>query len=133
MKTLIAEDDPASNLLLCAALAPYAVECHSVGDGAAALELYKRSHMAGDPYRLVCLDVQMPVMDGFAALAGIRGHESDLDSIYRAKVVMVTALSDAHKAAEAFRLECDAYLVKPYNPLDISKLLDELGLHGENA
>jgi len=128
MKTLIAEDDPSSALLLSAALAPYATECHHAPDGAAALELYKCSHAAGDPYRLVCLDVQMPVMDGFAALALIRGHESSLDTARRAKVVMVTALTNDAKAAEAFRLQCDAYLVKPYRAQDIHRLLDELGL-----
>ena len=71
MKTLIAEDDFTSRLLLQAILSPYG-ECHIAVNGREALHAFNLAHEEGHPYDLVCLDIMMPELDGHAVLSALR-------------------------------------------------------------
>lgn len=124
MKTLIAEDDFSSRLLLQKILAPYG-ETHIAVDGKEAIDAFKTALEINHPYDLICLDIMMPEMDGQAVLKEIRRLEKEkgtfvLDGV---KVIMTTALSDYQNITEAFTAYCEAYLVKP---IDKRKLLDEI-------
>ena len=61
---------------------------------------------------LVVLDVKMPRMDGYEALAALR-RTGDTP------VIMLTALADDLDKLQALRLGADDYVVKPFNPLEI--------------
>lgn len=61
---------------------------------------------------LVVLDVKMPKMDGYEALATLR-RTSDTP------VIMVTALAEDLDKLQALRLGADDYVVKPFNPLEV--------------
>lgn len=61
---------------------------------------------------LVVLDVKMPRMDGYEALATLR-RTSDTP------VIMVTALAEDLDKLQALRLGADDYVVKPFNPLEV--------------
>ena len=45
-------------------------------DGMEAVDAFMMALEDGEPYDLVCLDIMMPVMDGYQALMGIRNLES---------------------------------------------------------
>lgn len=124
MKTLIVEDDFTSRLLLQGLLQPYGV-CHISVNGREAVEAFRASLAAGEPYNLVCLDIMMPEMDGQTALKQIRSLENQAGIIPSdgAKIIMTTALDDKKNIMGAFREQCDIYLVKP---IDTAKLIDEL-------
>ena len=88
-------------------------------DGREALELYKK--LKPD---LVTLDILMDEMDGFAALKAIK----DLDP--EAKAIMVTALGQKEKQAEARKLGAVGYIRKPFTMKEIS---EEIGRVLRNA
>jgi two-component system, chemotaxis family, chemotaxis protein CheY len=72
----------------------------------------------------------MPGLDGHGVLAAIRQIEESqgIRGLDRAKVIMTTASSDRKDVATAFRSECDAYLIKPIDEIQLKLRLGELGL-----
>lgn len=128
MRILIAEDDYTSRRLMQKLLAPFG-ECDVVLNGAEAVAAFEAAHAEGRPYRLVCLDIMMPEMDGQQALKILRRREGELGVAPRdeARVLMTTALDQPRDVIEAFyRGGCTDYLVKP---IDKQELLDKLREH----
>lgn len=128
MKTLIAEDETTSRLLLQEMLKPFG-PCRVVADGLEAVQAVFQSHEEGEPFTLICLDILMPEMDGQQVLQRIRDHEESrgIPPSAAAKVVMLTALHDVRTVSDSYYLLCDAYLSKP---IDGRRLLEELGKLG---
>jgi len=124
MKALIVEDDFTSRLLLQGILQPHGV-CHICVNGREAVEAFKTAIKAKEPYNLVCLDIMMPEMDGQAALKQMRAIESSAGIFASdgARVIMTTALDDKKNIMNAFKEQCDIYLVKP---IESEKLLESL-------
>ena len=124
MKTLIAEDDFTSRLLLQEYLKPFG-EVHIAVNGREAVSATTAALDAHQPYDLICLDIMMPEMDGHDALKAIRDCETErgMSSTTGAKIVMTTAVDQSKSIMRAFRALCDAYLVKP---IDRAKLLQHL-------
>jgi len=124
MRTLIAEDDFTSRLLLQSFLSRYG-ECHVAVNGKEAVESFRLSLENGRRYDLVCMDIMMPEMDGQAAVCGIRALEESAGflSTSGSKIIMITALDDVKNVVTSFKALCDAYIFKP---VDIAQLLTQL-------
>lgn len=124
MKSLIVEDDFIVRLLMQKYLAPFG-ETHAVVNGNEALSAFEQALGTDEPYKLVCLDIMMPEMDGHQTLERIRSleHITGIMVGDGVKVIMTTALSDMKNKINAFNGLCDAYLVKP---IDRSKLIETL-------
>ncbi len=124
MRILIAEDDLISRTIMQKYLAMYG-ECELAADGKEALSKFMTAIEENRPYSLVTLDIMMPEMDGQSVLKEIR--ETELKKkIYGCdgvKVIMTTALSDSKNVLNAFKSQCEAYLIKPVNK---NRLVDEL-------
>ncbi len=71
MKILLAEDDFASRKFMTNYLEKYG-ECDITVDGEEAVDAFMMALEDGEPYDLICLDVMMPVLDGYQALKAIR-------------------------------------------------------------
>ena len=129
MKSLIAEDDLTSRLLLQKLLVPFG-HCDVVTNGKECVQAFKKAKAANRPYQLVCLDIMMPEMDGQTALMLIRAFEESagIPIGKGVKVIMTTALSDMHNVTKAFREMCDGYLTKPIRKDKLLSHLVELGL-----
>ena len=129
MKTLVAEDDFTSRLLLQAILSPYG-ECHIAVNGREALQAFELAHGEGHPYDLVCLDIMMPELDGHAVLSALRTAEEAKGIALGngAKVIMTTALADRSNVFTAFRETCDGYQFKPIDKAKLLQSLASLGL-----
>lgn len=129
MKILLAEDDFVTRKFMANFLSKYG-DCDVTVDGMEAMEAYRFGLEEEEPYDLVCLDVMMPVLDGYQALKGIRDieKEKELDKTKISKIVMVTALNDKRNAKKAFDLGCDAFSGKPFDPKKFEETLNELGL-----
>ena len=123
-RALIVEDDVTSQMMLQRFLEPHA-ECHVVAGGKEAVQAFKMAKDEERPYRLICLDIMIPEMDGQAVLKEVRSMEAAemiLDG-RGVKVIMTSSLTDGHNVMTAFRELCDGYLVKPF---DRAKLLEQL-------
>ncbi len=114
MKTLIAEDDFTSRLILQELLNKFG-PVHIAITGKEAVEAVKLAIDMGEPYDLICLDIMMPEMDGQEALKRIRDREEMMGilSSEGVKIIMVTALGDPKNVFTAYMELCDAYLTKP--------------------
>lgn len=114
MKILIAEDDFYSRKLMMAYLAPFG-DCDVAVNGVEAWEAFIDAYDAGTPYRLICLDIMMPELDGQKVLKKIRDEEDkrQISREKRAKIIMVTALDEMKAIMESYHALCDGYLMKP--------------------
>ena len=129
MRTLIAEDDPTSRLLLQKFLSQYG-ECDVAENGVACVDAFNAAVGRGDPYELICMDIMMPDMDGRTALTRIRELEEAAGTPWKdhVPVIMTTALDDVKDVMAGFRGLCDAYLTKPIYSSALREQLETLGL-----
>lgn len=129
MKTLLAEDDFASRKFMDKQLSRYG-ECDVTVDGEEAVDAFMMALEDGEPYDLICLDVMMPVMDGYQVLKAVRDIESEknIPKEKRVKVIMTTALNEECNVKKAFELGCEAYSGKPIDLEKFEQVLNKLGL-----
>jgi CheY-like chemotaxis protein len=117
VKILIADDDDSVRRLLAAEIRSLGHEVIEAADGLEAVEAAESSAPG-----VVFLDVLMPRLNGFDALARLRSGG------YAGKVVIITALSSSTtKRLEAGVLP-DAMLAKPFRRRDVAKVLQALEL-----
>lgn len=112
---LLADDDPRDVELTLDALAQCNVadRVQVVQDGEVALDyLYRRGSFArrdpGNP-AVVVLDLKMPKIDGLDVL---RTMSAD-DRLRTVPVVVLTSSQEEQDVAESYRLNANAYVVKP--------------------
>ena len=129
MKILLAEDDFASRKFMDKQLSRYG-ECDVMVDGEEAVDAFMMALEDDEPYDLACLDVMMPVMDGYQVLKAIRNIEKQkkIPKDKCVKVVMTTALNEERNVKMAFDLGCEAYVGKPIDVEKFEKVLEKLGL-----
>lgn len=129
MKILLAEDDFATRKFMLNFLSKYG-ECDVTVDGMEAVDAFMMALEDDEPYDLVCLDIMMPVMDGYQALVGIRNleKERDIPQEKAAKVIMTTALNDESNVKMAFELGCTVYSGKPIDQERFEQAMKKLGL-----
>jgi CheY-like chemotaxis protein len=116
---LIVDDDAFIRKLVATTLEDVAgFELLEAGDGQEALEVARR-----DGAELVLLDIDMPGLDGFEACRRLRGAPETAD----ATVVMLTAAvgEEAERAAE--EAGADLFISKPFSPLELLRLVQDLG------
>src|SRR5882672_360370 len=105
-RILVVDDDSGGRRLTRATLAKAGFRVAEACDGKAALEA-----MQADLPDLVLMDVSMPVMDGFAACAGLRR----LTGGDRVPVIMMTGLDDTASIERAFEVGATDFVTKPIN------------------
>ena len=129
LRTLIVEDEFTSRKILQAYLAPLG-PCDIAVNGDEAIEAFGAALHQGEGYQMVCLDIGMPGMDGHEVCARIRSIEESfgIKGLDRAKVIMTSASSDRGDIRSAFRVECDAYLIKPIDRIKLFNQMQELNL-----
>lgn len=129
MKILLAEDDFATRKFMVNFLSKYG-ECDVTVDGMEAVDAFMMALEDGEPYDLICLDIMMPVMDGYQALVGIRNleKERDIPQEKAVKVIMTTALNDESNVKMAFELGCTVYSGKPIDQERFEQAMKKLGL-----
>lgn len=128
MKILVAEDDMASGKFMLKLLAKYG-EVVLARDGIAAVDEFVNAVNTNERFDLICMDVMMPKIDGYKALASIRDAERKLGLARdkRVKVVMVSALDegfDANYASDDY----EEYMCKPIDIIKFDEMIKELGL-----
>ncbi len=129
MKILLAEDDFVTRKTMLKLLSKYG-ECDVTVDGMEAVDAFMMALEDNAPYNLVCLDIMMPVMDGYQALIGIRNLEKErnIPEDERVKVMMTTALNDQKNVKMAFELGCAIYSGKPIDEAKFEQALKRLNL-----
>jgi CheY-like chemotaxis protein len=115
MTVLVVDDDPVVRLLLETTIqgGPYRVLTASDGDEA--LATARRIHPT-----VILLDVSMPKLDGFEVCQRIKNDPVTKDIT----VIMITAKAQADDRARGQAVGVDAYITKPFSPLQLLESLD---------
>lgn len=123
MRILVADDDFASRCGIVNYLRQFG-ECDVTVDGSEAVEAFLMAKGADNEYDLVCLDADMPVLDGYGACKRIREleHESNNRGV---RIIITTAYE---KNAVTDSLEDVRYLAKPIDFDSLKNTLSEIGL-----
>ena len=70
------------------------------------------------------MDIQMPVMDGFAATAAIRKRE--MGSQRHIPIIAMTAHAMAGDRERCLKAGMDAYVAKPFRPQELFRVVEEI-------
>ena len=122
---LVADDESNDVFLLRRALMKAGVTNPIIGvaDGEELLEFLQGATFGGLIPCVLFLDIKMPRMGGFEALAAIRNHPS----LAGLKVVMLTSSDLPADVERARTLGADAFLVKFPTPERLAAVLREVG------
>ena len=115
LKVLAAEDNTVNQLVLKTLLHHIGVSPVVVADGAAALAAWE-----AEPWDLVLMDIQMPVLDGVAAARAIRAREAATGRD-RTPIVALSANAMSHQVASYLEAGMDGHLAKP---IEIARLFE---------
>ncbi len=113
MKKVLAVDDSATmRNLVKIALEAEGFSVDTAQNGQEALELTKKN-----TYDIVISDINMPVMDGLQFLKEFRSFNRTTPFL------MLTTETEAKKKEEAKRLGATGWIVKPFKPEDLIKVV----------
>lgn len=116
---LIVDDDPFIRKLVATTLEDVAgVRLLEASDGGQALDVARAERPS-----IVFLDIDMPVLDGIEACRRLRAEEAGTG----ATIVMLTAAARAEAERECESAGADLFLTKPFSPLELLRLVDDLG------
>ena len=119
---LIVDDDQFIRKLIATTLEDVAeFDLHEAADGVEAVEIARRTRPT-----LVFLDVDMPRLNGIEACRQLRADDASGDLT----IVMLTAASGDNVESDAEEAGADMFLTKPFSPLDLLRLVDQLGERG---
>ena len=111
-KILVVEDNEANRILMRQILMYYGYEVLEATDGASGLEM-ARERMPD----LILLDLQMPVMGGFAVIRELRKSPE----LSKLKVIAVTSFAMKGDREKALEAGFDEYVTKP---IDTRKFIE---------
>lgn len=120
LRILLAEDNPINQKIMNGMLAKDGHEVFVASNGSEAVGAIRRGS-----YDLVLMDVQMPVMDGVAAVLEIRRLEQALDCY--TPVVALTAHTEKADRERCLDAGMDGYLTKPVSLENLRQALDLYG------
>lgn len=105
-RVLVVEDQPVNREVAQGTLSSLGIDSDTAGNGLEALE-----KLAREPFDVVLMDCEMPVMDGLAATRALRARETDGA---RAPVIALTADGTPQARAACLAAGMDGYLAKPF-------------------
>ena len=114
---LLVEDNIVNRMIGAEMLKSFGIDVLEAEDGAQALTVLSQQHVD-----LVLMDIQMPVLDGYAATRQVRERETRL-RLPRVPIVALTANAFDEDAAQSLAAGMDAHLAKPYSRLQLRDLL----------
>jgi PAS domain S-box-containing protein len=120
IRILLAEDNPVNRMVAMKILEKLGYTSKAVENGVEVLE-----ELSTNPYDLVLMDVQMPVLDGFETTLAIRSATTGvLDR--NVPIVAMTALAMSGDRERCLEVGMNGYISKPYNPVELAEVIESL-------
>jgi len=116
-RILVAEDVPANRILVRSILQRAGCTVTSVENGERAVEAALAAERACEPFDVVLMDMQMPVLDGYEATRQLRAEG------YQWPVVALTAMVLPEDLERCRAAGCDAHAAKPIQRAALLQLI----------
>ncbi len=107
LRILLAEDSADNRLLVEAYLKNTPYRLDHAENGGLAVHKFATGH-----YDLILMDIEMPVMDGYEAIAEIR-HLEHSDHRRTTPIIALTASAQDEAVRKSLQMGCDAHVIKP--------------------
>ena len=127
LRILLAEDGPDNQRLIAAVLRRQGALVEIAPDGARALELVELHEASGEPFDLVLMDIQMPVLDGYEATRMLRARGHLLP------IVALTALALSSERDRCLSAGCDGFATKPISRGELIRTVHRLANGAKRA
>jgi two-component system, NtrC family, response regulator AtoC len=114
-RILIVDDEEIVRESLSGWLEQDGYHVETAADGPTGLEKVRSG-----PWSILLVDLKMPGMDGLQVLEAARKLQPDLS------VVMITAYATVETAVKAIKLGASDYIVKPFDPEELSLLIQKI-------
>lgn len=122
LKVCIAEDNPINQKIAINFVKKLGFHCQAYGDGQQAVDALSKASKAGDPFHLVLMDVQMPVLDGYNATREIRKHPDP--KVSDILVIAMTASAIRGNREKCLEAGMNNYLAKPVRADTLKQMLE---------
>jgi len=116
-RILYVEDAPDNQRLLSLMLEKAGAHVAVADNGSVGISEALRAHARGEPYDLILMDMQMPVMDGYEATRLLR------NAAYEGPIIALTAHAMSGDRERCLRAGCDEYATKPINRRQLIELI----------
>jgi len=106
---LVVDDNQTNRTILLRMVEGFGCRVETAATGSKGIELLQRAYLAGDPFQVVLLDMQMPGMDGEQTARIIKNDPNVKD----VKIIILTSMGQRGDAARLETIGCSGYLLKP--------------------
>ena len=120
VRVLLVDDARDNQKLIAHFLRKEGAEVEIRENGREGLEAALDASLAGNPFDIILMDMQMPVLDGYSATRELRAAG------YRGTIIALTAHAMAGEREKVLAAGCDDYATKPINR---SRLVDVIKRH----
>ena len=116
-KILVVEDNEQNRILMRQILTYHGYDVLEAADGLTGLEM-ARAHMPA----LILLDIQMPVMNGFAVIRELRNNPE----LRKIKAIAVTSFAMKSDREKALQAGFDEYVTKPIDTREFPEVVKQV-------
>ncbi|PKM60485.1 MAG: hypothetical protein CVU99_07685 [Firmicutes bacterium HGW-Firmicutes-4] len=122
VRVLVIDDMQEARELMITMLADFGIQCDAVSSGMEGLAAVTQADQGMNPYRLVFMDLKMPVLDGIDTALMLQSMElKTMPTVY-----LITGYGNQISYEEAQRAGISRILVKPMTPSTLNDALMEL-------
>ena len=116
---LLAEDGPDNQRLISLLLRKAGARVDIAENGEVACQKALAAHQSGEPFDIILMDMQMPVMDGYEATKALR------EANYEGPIIALTAHAMKHDLQKCLDAGCDDYQAKPVDRRTLLRIVEK--------